>query len=156
MSLSRRDFIKAATSTAVATGLIGCNSDSSEVSTSFQHGVASGDPTQTQVIIWTRITTTASNADVTWQVSPQSDFSNIVQSGVFNTDTSRDFTVKVDVTNLNPSTQYFYRFMVGDVVSMTGVTQTLAEGSLDQVSMAVVSCANYPAGLLPAQPFVRS
>ncbi|KOO05364.1 alkaline phosphatase D family protein [Vibrio nereis] len=146
MSLSRRDFIKAATSTAVATGLIGCNSDSSEVSTSFQHGVASGDPTQTQVIIWTRITTTASNADVTWQVSPQSDFSNIVQSGVFNTDTSRDFTVKVDVTNLNPSTQYFYRFMVSDVVSMTGVTKTLAEGSLDQVSMAVVSCANYPAG----------
>ena len=27
MSLSRRDFIKAMSSTAVATGLVGCNSD---------------------------------------------------------------------------------------------------------------------------------
>ncbi|UUM29665.1 alkaline phosphatase D family protein [Vibrio japonicus] len=146
MSLSRRDFIKAVSSTAVATGLMGCNSDSSDANVSFQHGVASGDPTQTQVIIWTRVTTNASSADVTWQVSALADFSDIQQSGVFTTDTSRDFTVKVDVENLNPSTQYYYRFMSGDAVSMTGVTQTLAEGSLEHASMAVVSCANYPAG----------
>ncbi|WP_404971755.1 alkaline phosphatase D family protein [Vibrio campbellii] len=148
MSLSRRDFIKAVSSGAVATTLTACGSDEKNTVTaaSFEHGVASGDPTQTQVIIWTRVTTEASYVDVSWQVSATEDFSSIEQSGTFATDTSRDFTVKVDVQNLNPNTQYYYRFMVGEASSIVGITQTLPEGSVDKASMAVVSCANYPAG----------
>ncbi len=148
MSLSRRDFIKAVSSGAVATTLTACGSDDSDATPtgSFEYGVVSGDPTQTQVIIWTRVTTAASYVDVTWQVSRAEDFSTIEQSGTFATDTSRDFTVKVDVQNLNPSTQYYYRFMVGETTSIVGMTQTLPEGSVDKASMAVVSCANYPAG----------
>ncbi|WP_187992327.1 alkaline phosphatase D family protein [Vibrio harveyi] len=148
MSLSRRDFIKAVSSGAVATTLTACGSDDSDATPtgSFEYGVASGDPTQTQVIIWTRVTTAASYVDVTWQVSRSEDFSTVEQSGTFATDTSRDFTVKVDVQNLNPSTQYYYRFMVGETTSIVGMTQTLPEGSVDKASMAVVSCANYPAG----------
>ncbi|WP_155486924.1 PhoD-like phosphatase N-terminal domain-containing protein, partial [Vibrio harveyi] len=126
MSLSRRDFIKAVSSGAVATTLTACGSDDSDATPtgSFEYGVASGDPTQTQVIIWTRVTTAASYVDVTWQVSRAEDFSTIEQSGTFATDTSRDFTVKVDVQNLNPSTQYYYRFMVGETTSIVGMTQT--------------------------------
>ncbi|WJT08638.1 alkaline phosphatase D family protein [Vibrio harveyi] len=148
MSLSRRDFIKAVSSGAVATTLTACGSDDSDATPtgSFEYGVLSGDPTQTQVIIWTRVTTAASYVEVTWQVSRAEDFSTIEQSGTFATDTSRDFTVKVDVQNLNPSTQYYYRFMVGETTSIVGMTQTLPEGSVDKASMAVVSCANYPAG----------
>ncbi|ENC6722437.1 alkaline phosphatase D family protein [Vibrio sp. L85] len=148
MSLSRRDFIKAVSSGAVATTLTACGSDDSDATPtgSFEYGVASGDPTQTQVIIWTRVTTAASYVDVTWQVSRSEDFSTVEQSGTFTTDTSRDFTVKVDVQNLNPSTQYYYRFMVGETTSIVGMTQTLPEGTVDKASMAVVSCANYPAG----------
>ncbi|EKO3841817.1 alkaline phosphatase D family protein [Vibrio harveyi] len=148
MSLSRRDFIKAVSSGAVATTLTACGSDDSDATPtgSFEYGVASGDPTQTQVIIWSRVTTAASYVDVTWQVSRSEDFSTVEQSGTFTTDTSRDFTVKVDVQNLNPSTQYYYRFMVGETTSIVGMTQTLPEGSVDKASMAVVSCANYPAG----------
>ncbi|HDM8141621.1 TPA: alkaline phosphatase D family protein [Vibrio harveyi] len=148
MSLSRRDFIKAVSSGAVATTLTACGSDDSDATPtgSFEYGVASGDPTQTQVIIWTRVTTAASYVEVIWQVSRSEDFSTIEQSGTFATDTSRDFTVKVDVQNLNPSTQYYYRFMVGETTSIVGMTQTLPEGSVDKASMAVVSCANYPAG----------
>ncbi|WP_045368716.1 alkaline phosphatase D family protein [Vibrio campbellii] len=148
MSLSRRDFIKVVSSGAVATTLTACGSDEKNTVTvaSFEHGVASGDPTQTQVIIWTRVTTEASYVDVSWQVSVTEDFSSIEQSGTFATDTSRDFTVKVDVQNLNPNTQYYYRFMVGEASSIVGITQTLPEGSVDKASMAVVSCANYPAG----------
>ncbi|MGY6428147.1 alkaline phosphatase D family protein [Vibrio parahaemolyticus] len=147
MSLSRRDFMKVVSSTAVATGLIGCGSDDNEsVAVSFEHGVASGDPTQTQVIIWTRVTTAASYVDVTWQVASDMEFSNVVQSGVFTTDTGRDFTVKVDVQNLNANSQYYYRFMVGEMMSEVGQTQTLPEDSVEKASMAVVSCANYPAG----------
>lgn len=147
MSLSRRDFMKVVSSTAVATGLIGCGSDDNEsVAVSFVHGVASGDPTQTQVIIWTRVTTAASYVDVTWQVASDVEFSNVVQSGVFTTDTGRDFTVKVDVQNLNANSQYYYRFMVGEMMSEVGQTQTLPEDGVEKASMAVVSCANYPAG----------
>ncbi|HCE4529243.1 TPA: alkaline phosphatase D family protein [Vibrio parahaemolyticus] len=147
MSLSRRDFMKVVSSTAVATGLIGCGSDDNEsVAVSFEHGVASGDPTQTQVIIWTRVTTAASYVDVSWQVASDMEFSNVVQSGVFTTDTGRDFTVKVDVQNLNANSQYYYRFMVGEMMSEVGQTQTLPEDSVEKASMAVVSCANYPAG----------
>ncbi|HCH4310537.1 TPA: alkaline phosphatase D family protein [Vibrio parahaemolyticus] len=147
MSLSRRDFMKVVSSTAVATGLIGCGSDDNEsVAVSFEHGVASGDPTQTQVIIWTRVTTTASYVDVSWQVASDMEFSNVVQNGVFTTDTGRDFTVKVDVQNLNANSQYYYRFMVGEMMSEVGQTQTLPEDGVEKASMAVVSCANYPAG----------
>ncbi|HBC3479995.1 TPA: alkaline phosphatase D family protein [Vibrio parahaemolyticus] len=147
MSLSRRDFMKVVSSTAVATGLIGCDSDDNEsVAVSFEHGVASGDPTQTQVIIWTRVTTAASYVDVSWQVASDMEFSNVVQSGVFTTDTGRDFTVKVDVQNLNANSQYYYRFMVGEMMSEVGQTQTLPEDGVEKASMAVVSCANYPAG----------
>ncbi|EJE4557324.1 alkaline phosphatase D family protein [Vibrio parahaemolyticus] len=147
MSLSRRDFMKVVSSTAVATGLIGCGSDDNEsVAVSFEHGVASGDPTQTQVIIWTRVTTATSYVDVTWQVASDMEFSNVVQSGVFTTDTGRDFTVKVDVQNLNANSQYYYRFMVGEMMSEVGQTQTLPEDGVEKASMAVVSCANYPAG----------
>ncbi|UTZ25499.1 alkaline phosphatase [Vibrio campbellii] len=148
MSLSRRDFIKVVSSGAVATTLTACGSDDTNTVTdaSFEHGVASGDPTQTQVIIWSRVTTEASYVDVSWQVSATEDFSSIEQSGTFATDTSRDFTVKVDVQNLNPNTQYYYRFMVGEASSIVGITQTLPVGSVDKASMAVVSCANYPAG----------
>ena len=131
MSLSRRDFIKVVSSGAVATTLTACGSDDNNTANaaSFEHGVASGDPTQTQVIIWTRVTTQASYVDVSWQVSATEDFSSIEQSGTFTTDTSRDFTVKVDVQNLNPSSQYYYRFMVGENTSIVGMTQTLPEGS---------------------------
>ncbi|EHG1301830.1 alkaline phosphatase D family protein [Vibrio parahaemolyticus] len=147
MSLSRRDFMKVVSSTAVATGLIGCGSDDNEsVAVSFEHGVASGDPTQTQVIIWTRVTTAASYVDVSWQVASDMEFSNLVQSGVFTTDTGRDFTVKVDVQNLNANSQYYYRFIVGEMMSEVGQTQTLPEDGVEKASMAVVSCANYPAG----------
>ncbi|ODZ39240.1 alkaline phosphatase [Vibrio parahaemolyticus] len=147
MSLSRRDFMKVVSSTAVATGLIGCGSDDNEsVAVSFEHGVASGDPTQTQVIIWTRVTTAASYVDVSWQVASDMEFSNVVQSGVFTTDTGCDFTVKVDVQNLNANSQYYYRFIVGEMMSEVGQTQTLPEDGVEKASMAVVSCANYPAG----------
>uniref|UniRef100_UPI0004720F5F alkaline phosphatase D family protein n=1 Tax=Vibrio parahaemolyticus TaxID=670 RepID=UPI0004720F5F len=132
---------------AVATGLIGCGSDDNEsVAVSFEHGIASGDPTQTQVIIWTRVTTAASYVDVSWQVASDIEFLNVVQSGVFTTDTGRDFTVKVDVQNLNANSQYYYRFMVGEMMSEVGQTQTLPEDGVEKASMAVVSCANYPAG----------
>ncbi|MEJ2765096.1 alkaline phosphatase D family protein [Photobacterium sp. MCCC 1A19761] len=156
MSLSRRDFMRTLSSGAVAATLLGCENENttalsrSTAAVAFEHGVASGDPTQQAVIIWSRVTTTARQATVSWEVATDRDFHQLVRSGEENTDISRDFTVKVDVDQLNPATQYFYRFRCNGVDSLIGTTKTLAEGALDRASLAVISCANYPAGYFHA------
>ncbi|MDN5714177.1 MAG: PhoD-like phosphatase N-terminal domain-containing protein, partial [Acinetobacter sp.] len=68
----------------------------------FLHGVASGDPLQTQVIIWTRVTPTDSSArlEVQWDVAKDADFKHITATGKVLTTAAQDFTVKVDVTGL--------------------------------------------------------
>ena len=48
----------------------------------FHHGVASGDPTQTQLIIWTRVTTSQQAISVDWVVSTNADFSGPTYSGL--------------------------------------------------------------------------
>ncbi|MDB5944884.1 MAG: Alkaline phosphatase, partial [Ramlibacter sp.] len=58
----------------------------------------------------------------------------------------QDFTVKVDATGLEPGTRYWYRFRYGGDVSATGRTKTLPVGNVNQVRMAVFSCAAFPVG----------
>ena len=58
--------------------------------------------------------------------------------------------MNVDLSNLTSNTQYFYRFRnerTGST-SVTGQTKTLpASGEASEVKLAVVSCANFQAGL---------
>ena len=78
----------------------------------FYHGVASGDPLEDKVIIWTRVTPEnhENEISVNWQLSKFSDFRKVFKNGIFLTDADRDYTVKVDVEGLEPGTLYFYRF----------------------------------------------
>ena len=113
----------------------------------FLHGVASGDPLQTQVIIWTRVTPTDSSArlEVLWEVAKDADFKHITATGKVLTTAAQDFTVKVDVTGLAAGQVYFYRFKSASTYSTTGQTKTLA-AQVQSVQFAVCSCSNYPAG----------
>ena len=113
----------------------------------FSHGVASGDPLQTQVIIWTRVTPTDSSArlEVVWEVAKDADFKHITATGKVLTTAAQDFTVKVDVTGLAAGQVYFYRFKSASKYSITGQTKTLAT-QVQSVQFAVCSCSNYPAG----------
>lgn len=115
----------------------------------FAHGVASGDPYQDSLILWTRITPPedfAGLVDVGWQLSSSASFAleTIVDQGLFTTSGGRDWTVKVEAEGLNADTTYYYRFRSGDQVSAIGQTKTLPVGS-DPVRLAVFSCANYTA-----------
>ncbi|HQO32231.1 MAG TPA: alkaline phosphatase D family protein [Chitinophagales bacterium] len=113
----------------------------------FYHGVASGDPTPNAVIIWTRVTPDIpGDVNGTWQMATDTAFSNIVKSGTFTTDSSIDYTVKIDVTGLQPDTWYFYEFAVAGRNSLTGRTKTTPAGGRSQLRFAFVSCADYPAG----------
>jgi alkaline phosphatase D len=118
----------------------------------FYHGVASGDPLDDRVIIWTRITldSTFTSAQVEWYLATDTAFTNVIAQGTETTDASIDFTVKVDVTGLSPNTTYFYVFKYGSVWSLTGRTKTAPTGTTDHLKFAVVSCSNYEAGFFNA------
>lgn len=119
----------------------------------FLHGVASGDPLTDRVILWTRVTPPQNwtgSIPVTWEVSETPSFSTIVASGTFTTDASRDYTVKVDATGLQPGRWYYYRFKALSATSPTGRTRTLPAGSPSRLRIAVVSCADYQNGYYTA------
>ena len=96
----------------------------------FYHGVASGDPLTDRVIIWTRVTTDTASLQVKWRVARDTMMQNIVAQGVFTTDASRDYTVKVDVTGLQPDTYYYYEFEALGRYSQRGRTKTTPVGNV--------------------------
>jgi alkaline phosphatase D len=127
---------------------MGCGSDDDDaVSAQFLQGVASGDPATDAVILWTRVTPDIdAEVTVSWEVATDSKFTQLVTNGQMTTTKDRDYTVKVDAVGLEAGQQYFYRFKAGDTVSEIGQTRTLPEGSVASVKLAVMSCANFPAG----------
>ena len=113
----------------------------------FNYGVASGDPRQDRVTLWTHFQPdVVMPVTVHWQVALDENMTDVVSSGTFVTHASRDYTVKVDVTGLSPATTYFYQFRVDNVTSPTGRTRTAPEGDIDQARFAVVSCSSYAHG----------
>ncbi len=109
----------------------------------FYFGVASGDPLQDAVIIWTHLSTDAPSADLEWIVATDPELQNIVQSGNTSTDASRDYTVKVDVQGLNPGTYYYYAFRYQGQYSLIGRTKTAPSGGSDQLKFALLSCSSF-------------
>lgn len=153
---SRRRFIRDLAVGGVALGsglgLAGCgggddDDDDRGTTVTFVHGVASGDPLADRVILWTRATPSREETlRVRWEVATDAGFSQLVASGEATTSAAADYTVKVDVTGLQPGRSYFYRFRHGEAVSPVGRTRTLPTGAVERVRMAVFSCSNYPAG----------
>ena len=113
----------------------------------FYHGVASGDPYQNSVLIWTRVTpeTKLPEINVEWKVASDSLFKDIIRNGEQRTDLESDYTIKVIAEGLEAGTSYFYRFKALDSVSIVGSTKTAPEQS-ENIRFAVVSCSNYQFG----------
>jgi len=123
----------------------------------FYHGVASGDPTQEAVIIWTKLTLDSSvNAvEVHWEMSADPSFGSTVQSGQVTTDALRFHTVKVDVKGLQENTRYFYRFRYMDRWSDLGESKTLPANP-DSFDLAFVACSNYEFGYFHNYRFIAN
>ena len=156
---TRRTILKGITASSLipllGSNLIGCSNGSNNNSGSsvdsvpaqFDHGVASGDPMDDRVILWTRATPERDgDVVVEWEIATDENFSSVIASGSGTTTADVDYTVKVDAQGLEAATEYFYRFKSGDAVSPTGRTRTVASGALAAASFAVVSCSNFPAG----------
>jgi alkaline phosphatase D len=127
----------------------------------FGFGVASGDPTATELLLWTRVTPDPSAVPgsglgapttVRWEVAADEDFRRVVRRGVVCSDPGRDHTVKVMVDDLEPYTRCFYRFRALGQTSLVGRTQTSPDepGSLHALRLAFVSCSNYTGGWFTA------
>lgn len=127
----------------------------------FSYGVASGDPLPNRVIIWTRVNPSAAatpgsglGAPVRgiWEVSRNATFTQRVSTGRFTTSVASDHTVKIDVSNLAPGTEYFYRFNALGVNSPVGRMRTAPAvvANPSSVRFGLVSCSNFEAGYFTA------
>ncbi|MFM1874872.1 MAG: hypothetical protein RL266_609 [Bacteroidota bacterium] len=113
----------------------------------FYHGVASGDPLPNAVIIWTRITLNETDpVTVNWRMATDTLFNNVVANGTAVTDSTSDWTIKVDVTGLTADTWYYYDFEHNGTHSLIGRTRTAPVGGVDHLRFGVVSCQSYENG----------
>ena len=78
--------------------------------------VAAGDPTETDVILWTRATDNEGPAKVTARVATDPGFRRVVWTGSQSTDAEDDFTLKLNPTGLRPGTRYYYQFAAGNEI----------------------------------------
>ncbi|MGB9038291.1 MAG: alkaline phosphatase D family protein [Acinetobacter calcoaceticus] len=153
--ISRRELIQKSLfgfgALSLPVAFTGCNDgsddESAEAQADFLHGVASGDPLQDKVILWTRLTPVDLSArlKVTWEIATDNQFKQNLKTGMVETTKTDDFTVKVDAAGLQANTIYYYRFRFGNKISSVGQTKTLPI-STNKVTFAVCSCSNYPAG----------
>lgn len=132
----------------------------------FLHGVASGDPLPTSVILWTRVTpdrdalpgsTLGAATAVRWELTADRAFTAVVASGEATTSAESDHTLHIDAGGLQPGTEYYYRFTVTDgphagAVSPIGRTKTAPaqDADVDKLNFALASCANWEAGYFSA------
>ncbi len=132
---------------------------------SFTHSVASGDPWDTSVLLWTRATPTGGTAlesvpvCVSWSVAPSSSELSTAPTAKGQAFTSYDvdWTVKIEATGLTPDTKYSYQFgdcTNPDAKSPVGTTRTLPSPDTpagevnggNPLKIGVFSCSNYPGG----------
>lgn len=109
----------------------------------FTHGVASGEPDQHSVLLWTRYLAPGDGmARLRVEVSATADFARIAGGGEIVTGPWRDGTAKLTVAGLRPGTAYHYRFVAPDgSMSPVGRTKTLpAEAT--RWRAAIFSCSN--------------
>jgi alkaline phosphatase D len=128
----------------------------------FPQSVASGGPTPTGVILWTRIAPDVFDPDepLGVRVARDAELTDVVYEGVV-TDTERieahDYTVKIDLDGrLDPDDEFFYRFVYDGVASRIGRCRTLPrpDDSPESLRIAVLACQNYLNGYYPAYHYV--
>lgn len=156
LDIDRRTLLRTATIGAGASLVAGATVayawPASAATSTFQHGVASGDPLPDGILLWTRVTPTADSVPgsgagpqvgVDWQVAADPAFGALVATGTVDTGPARDHTAKVDVRGLAPATTYWYRFRLGDIWSPIGRTMTApaVDAALSGLRLGVVSCS---------------
>ncbi|KAJ7940710.1 PhoD-like phosphatase-domain-containing protein [Mycena leptocephala] len=125
--------------------------------------VASGDPLDTSVLIWTRAFPLGAGPDqsvpvcVSYKIFTSPALGKHIDSAEAFTSWDVDFTVKFEVSNLKPDTQYFYVFSDctnPSTLSPVGRTRTLPSPNTPAalvnggkpLTLAVFSCSQFQTG----------
>jgi alkaline phosphatase D len=120
----------------------------------FPQSVASGGPTPTGVVLWTRVAPAAvvEGEPLVVEVATDDGFGARVVQGLVpaaRVGPEYDYTVRVDLDeSLAPDTAYAYRFVYDGAVSPAGRCRTLPrpESTPEAVRLAVVSCQDFENG----------
>jgi len=123
----------------------------------FTLGVASGYPSPTGVVLWTRLAPSplmpgggmpAEVVPVEWELATDDRMTRIVQRGVIGATPAFAHAVHVEVEGLEPGRWYWYRFRAGGEVSAVGRTRTAPTGNAegDRLRFAFASCQQYEQG----------
>ena len=127
----------------------------------FQLGVASGDPADTSVVLWTRLCPRPLDIDygigaesipVRWELADNEAMTRNVRRGMTVATPQLGHSVHVEVEGLKPGRHYWYRFLAGNAVSPVGRTRTLPspQDLPDRLRFAFASCQHYETGLFTA------
>jgi alkaline phosphatase D len=161
----RREFLMAGGSLAIlplasqiAPGAV--RSRTAWASDPFTLGVASGEPSSSGMVLWTRLLIDPVNIggnpkgpiEVVWELSDDPSMKTILKSGKVLTTEALGHSVHVQVHGLESNRCYWYRFHSGDASSPIGRTRTTpgSEQTVDELRFAFASCQHYESGLFTA------
>lgn len=127
----------------------------------FTLGIASGYPGPDSVVLWTRLAPTPLAplggmtepiVAVGYELATDERFRKIVREGQAYASADWGYSVHVELADLAPARDYWYRFVAGGQRSPVGHTRTApARGaSLDRLRVAVASCQQYEHGYYAA------
>ncbi len=127
----------------------------------FSLGVASGDPTERGVVLWTRLAPRPlepagglepENIEVAWEVARDEAMADVVTRGTAVATPQLAHSIHVEVDNLEPDRWYWYRFRTGDAQSPVGRTRTMPprDSNPAELRFAFASCQHYESGLYTA------
>ena len=112
----------------------------------FTHGVASGEPGPSSMLLWTRHVGTGDSL-LRAEVATDTTFAKIVAGGEVTARAEADHCAKLTVNGLQPGQWYFYRFIAPDgSISRIGRTRTLPQGDVPRFGIGLFSCSNMPFG----------
>ncbi len=126
----------------------------------FVLGVASGTPSATSVVLWTRLMAgperplaeSVGPVTVRWEVAHDAAFAQVVHRGQFQALPELAHAVHVEVQGLAPDRWYHYRFIASGIASPVGRTRTLPEPQAlpARLRLAYASCQRWEHGYFSA------
>ena len=127
----------------------------------FALGVASGDPLEDGVVLWTRLVRDPLVAGggmppqrfaLRYEVAHDEAFRRIVRRGTTHALPQEAHSARVELRGLYSGSEYFYRFKFGDDLSPVGRTRTapLSWSQPRALRFAFASCQNFPIGFFNA------
>ena len=165
-ALSRRTFLGVSLGAVGAVGLGGQQIATARTTRieqdPFRLGIASGDPTATGIVLWTRLAVDAlaedglggmpsTDIEVQWQLSHHPRFRQVLRSGTVVARPESSHAVHIELEDLPSGREFFYRFKVGGHVSEVGRALTMPEpGDSRPLNLVALSCTHYEGGYFTA------